>query len=561
MDRIVLAVFKPSVREGRALMNFEPDVEECERAGAAALMPRSNFDMAPFATRFDRAAACPPSRQQEGRDTVRRVRPSRLARCERLALRAWAALAAMKLAEAHERIEAMDAGVDVVPVETIELERSLLRATAAALNDDAEAAVELVNDALKTYEEAARHPITSLLLRLGHWKARRLDAFCELARSIDETPLRRREALESILHLSMESAVEVEQLRLVTASRLANEALELSSRFGRDFPGGRMAATLSAAILYEHDQVESADRVIRDRLVLSGSQGGIEGALRAYVVSARIAAARHQVPFAILLLSEAELLGEERDWPRLVAISLAERVRVLVEEGRMAEAELCARRLAAIPMTSGRAAQADSLAREVAICRARLELVKGPGVHTAVSLRRVVEDCLSRRECHLAVEVQVLLACVLHELGRDDAAMHEAIHAIDLGATAGLYRTFLDGGEATRRLLEWLFELRVDDIGVLGELRPYVRNLLGGFPERTRRPATARTRHRSGDSLSPRERHILTLISHGLSNKRIAKELEIAPETVKSHAKHILLKLAAQTRVEAVSRAHSLGII
>ena len=51
------------------------------------------------------------------------------------------------------------------------------------------------------------------------------------------------------------------------------------------------------------------------------------------------------------------------------------------------------------------------------------------------------------------------------------------------------------------------------------------------------------------------------LISHGLSNKRIAKELDIAPETVKSHAKHILPKLAAQTRGEAVSRAHSLGII
>ena len=51
------------------------------------------------------------------------------------------------------------------------------------------------------------------------------------------------------------------------------------------------------------------------------------------------------------------------------------------------------------------------------------------------------------------------------------------------------------------------------------------------------------------------------LISHGLSNKRIAKMLDITPETVKSHAKHILLKLAAQTRVEAVSRACSLGII
>jgi DNA-binding NarL/FixJ family response regulator len=50
-------------------------------------------------------------------------------------------------------------------------------------------------------------------------------------------------------------------------------------------------------------------------------------------------------------------------------------------------------------------------------------------------------------------------------------------------------------------------------------------------------------------------------MSHGLSNKRIAKKLGIAPETVKSHAKHILLKLSAQTRVEAVTRALSLGMI
>ena len=96
---------------------------------------------------------------------------------------------------------------------------------------------------------------------------------------------------------------------------------------------------------------------------------------------------------------------------------------------------------------------------------------------------------------------------------------------------------------------------------MLGELRPYVRSLLNGFRERARQTGSARTRHRSGESLSPRERHILTLMSHGLSNKRIARMLDITPETVKSHAKHIMLKLAAQTRVEAVSRACSLGII
>jgi len=56
-------------------------------------------------------------------------------------------------------------------------------------------------------------------------------------------------------------------------------------------------------------------------------------------------------------------------------------------------------------------------------------------------------------------------------------------------------------------------------------------------------------------ALSPRERGILLLICRGLSNKGIARELEIAPETVKSHVKQILLKLSARTRAEAVARA------
>ena len=539
-------------------MNLESDVDDCERpeAGIAACA----FHVA-VSTGLNTAARHSSERRIEERDPARYEGSASMTPWRRAVLNAWAALAAMKLVDGDARIKSMDSRSDATVPESAELERMLLRATAAALNDDAEGAVELVNAALQAHERAADHPVSLLLLRLGHWKARRIDEFCELAPSIDRKPLRRRESLERILHLSMESAVEVEQLRLAAAGQLAHEALHLSSRFGPDYPGGRMAATLSACILYEHNQVDAADRVIRDRLLLSGSQGGIEGALRAYVVSARIAAARHQVPFAVLLLREAESLGVERDWPRLVAVSLAERVRVLVAEGRTAEAQECAERLALVPTTSEIVDPLGLLARDVVVSRARLELVQGVSLPTAASLKRIVAECFSRRESHLAVEVQVLLACILHELGHDDAAAGEALHAIELGATAGLYRTFVDGGESTRRLLEWLFERRVGDAGVLGDMRPYVRNLLSGFPTEGRQVATARTRHRSGDSLSPRERHILTLISHGLSNKRIAKQLDIAPETVKSHAKHILLKLAAQTRVEAVSRAHSLGFI
>jgi ATP/maltotriose-dependent transcriptional regulator MalT len=65
----------------------------------------------------------------------------------------------------------------------------------------------------------------------------------------------------------------------------------------------------------------------------------------------------------------------------------------------------------------------------------------------------------------------------------------------------------------------------------------------------------------SGVRLSARERTVVLLMGHGLSNKRIARQLSIAPETVKSHAKRLFWKLTVQTRAQAVYRASELGLI
>jgi ATP/maltotriose-dependent transcriptional regulator MalT len=75
-------------------------------------------------------------------------------------------------------------------------------------------------------------------------------------------------------------------------------------------------------------------------------------------------------------------------------------------------------------------------------------------------------------------------------------------------------------------------------------------------------PARGLTRMTHADvSLSARERVIVRLMGDGLSNKRIARELSIAPETVKSHAKSIFSKLVVQSRAHAVYRAATLGLI
>jgi DNA-binding NarL/FixJ family response regulator len=55
--------------------------------------------------------------------------------------------------------------------------------------------------------------------------------------------------------------------------------------------------------------------------------------------------------------------------------------------------------------------------------------------------------------------------------------------------------------------------------------------------------------------LTPREREILQLLADGLSNGDVAERLFISQETVKSHVRHILTKLEADTRTQAVAIA------
>jgi two-component system nitrate/nitrite response regulator NarL len=53
------------------------------------------------------------------------------------------------------------------------------------------------------------------------------------------------------------------------------------------------------------------------------------------------------------------------------------------------------------------------------------------------------------------------------------------------------------------------------------------------------------------ESLTAREREILSHLARGLSNKAIARALDISHDTVKLHVRHILAKLNLTSRVEA----------
>ena len=60
---------------------------------------------------------------------------------------------------------------------------------------------------------------------------------------------------------------------------------------------------------------------------------------------------------------------------------------------------------------------------------------------------------------------------------------------------------------------------------------------------------------------TPREIEVLQLISDGLVNREIGERLYLSEETIKSHVRHLLVKLQARSRAHAVAVGFRRGLI
>jgi DNA-binding NarL/FixJ family response regulator len=113
----------------------------------------------------------------------------------------------------------------------------------------------------------------------------------------------------------------------------------------------------------------------------------------------------------------------------------------------------------------------------------------------------------------------------------------------------------VDGLEATRRIDA---DERLAGVKVLilttFESDEYVSDIAARRPPRSR-PDPALS------ELTEREREIMTLVAHGLSNADIAAQLYLSPLTVKTHVSRAMLKLHARDRAQLVVIAYQTGLV
>lgn len=92
-------------------------------------------------------------------------------------------------------------------------------------------------------------------------------------------------------------------------------------------------------------------------------------------------------------------------------------------------------------------------------------------------------------------------------------------------------------------------------------VQKFVRNELGSTTEQTSVMTHVNRSDLRDTSLSEREIEILKMIARGASTRSVGQDLYISPSTVNNHVQHILRKLNASNRLDAVRRAERSGLI
>jgi LuxR family maltose regulon positive regulatory protein len=325
-----------------------------------------------------------------------------------------------------------------------------------------------------------------------------------------------------------------------------------------------------AALLYEWNQLDEAERLTEECIALGYGGDLFDGQYNGYVVRARIQQARGDHAGALRAITEAERLTADGLLPSVSAATAARKARILFAQGnRAAAARWVDATLAERPAqqratqeraeTVGEGKRANYLVPLDTLPYLLIRL--GRAEEALAILDPLISEAQATGYIDKLIPALAVRALALHALGRAGAAREGAAEealgrALALAEPERYIRTFADMGEPMTTLLTRLAAVP----GNPPVARDYLDTLLDAC-------VTADAPHVDGSStattetLSEREREVLRLLAAGAANQEIADTLVVSIHTVKTHVAHILAKVRAANRTEAVARAREQGLL
>jgi LuxR family transcriptional regulator, maltose regulon positive regulatory protein len=445
----------------------------------------------------------------------------------------------------------------------IACECATIRSVALVLGDDTQQALPVAEACLGRSNDPWTTNVASNVVRLGCLKAGDLAKFYAtpwIPYSLDED---RRNVFASVYRRCLQGLAEVQQIRLAAAERYYLDAVALAEQYvGSDSVAAALPLSLLAQIRYEQGRVDEAENMVFDRLPILSATAMLDCVLSAYFVLVRLAASRKNFSHAYALLEQAESLGLARQWGRLVAAAVLERVRLSCLEGRLSESVAHLDRLDRIAKeypASESCAWSD-IYRYSALAHARVALLQDDSRNAISILKNLRREVDHAHSYYFGLRVDADLAMAHFRAGERADALATLRKVLDKGLHEGVYQTILDQGPEMGTLLSSVRE-NAERTGDSSDFVSYLNRLMAGYPPHHSIQIKPGPTSPIAEPLSIREGEILTLIAQGRSNKEIARTLSIAPETVKTHMKHVFIKLNVERRAQAVSRAQSLGLV
>jgi LuxR family transcriptional regulator, maltose regulon positive regulatory protein len=335
------------------------------------------------------------------------------------------------------------------------------------------------------------------------------------------------------------------------AGRIFQSGLEHCERFaGLQSASSGLLAGFAARHLYERGDLDGAAEMLENRLPIIDEAAFHEAVIESYVVVIRIAALRGQMDKAATLVEHAELIGHERGWRRLLAICALERTRL-----RLPLTTNLDKAFGKIPEPDSKSGllSLDTRTYAIAVKARWLEAIFTSTVRNVQAditwLKRYAaaagNDSLSLRVMLMDIS-SAAITDPEFELNSDQIAR------LEYAVRKGYGRTLLDGlvpvSDVRMRAL-------LAPVEVLRQLFDHHTRLIVLAPS----PATPRV-DTVFTILTSREIDVLTGVGRGDSNKEIARQLHLTPETVKWHLKNVMRKLNADSRAQAVANASALGL-